>query len=386
MRAASRQAAKPMETQRKSAFIATSRPHSAVGESFAGVAGELSRKGFIVHLLVPKGQERGWPHSDGVLIHAWPSNRPIHLQDALFLRRLILDYKPAIFAANFGAVNLMTLLGWLYGVPVRVVWYHTLTSQMSLSGFRGLFLMKRKALVYRFATHFACVSIFAKSDLVTSYKVPADMCHVAYNCLRDPKEDSFGQPPRYISSRREQAHVLFICVARLDPSKGVTILIEALHQLQDIHQQIQVHFIGDGPARPRCEALIDRYGLKAVVTLHGALPHAEVLNAIAQSDCLILPSLSEAFGVVLIEAMAFGKPVIATRVGGIPEIVKHDQVGLLIEPNSPAALALAIRTLASDGELRAQLGRCGRQAFLERFEFSATVEKTADWLNSLQQK
>jgi glycosyltransferase involved in cell wall biosynthesis len=101
----------------------------------------------------------------------------------------------------------------------------------------------------------------------------------------------------------------------------------------------------------------------------------DVTRIFAASDVVVLPSVAEAFGLVLGEAMVMQKAVVATRVGGIPEIVEDGVTGILVPPASPAALADAILSLLRDPERRTQLGEAGRRRVIETFRFETMMER-----------
>ena len=119
--------------------------------------------------------------------------------------------------------------------------------------------------------------------------------------------------------------------------------------------------LGDGVLRSALKKEITDFGLDEIIEIKGFVPHGEVINYLNTSYVLILPSFSEGRGKVLIEAMAAAKPVIATCVGGIPEIVKDGINGLLVRPNDPSALAEALHKLLKDESLSIKLGEEGRR-------------------------
>jgi glycosyltransferase involved in cell wall biosynthesis len=139
-------------------------------------------------------------------------------------------------------------------------------------------------------------------------------------------------------------------IGRLDPVKRIPDLLAAVASLED---HFALHIFGHGSQREHLESLIDRLGITDRVTLHGAIanPHA----ALEQVDLLVLPSEAEGFGLVLIEAMASGVPVVATGVPGICDVVRHGKTGLLVPVAAPEALAAAIRRIAGDAPLRSVL-------------------------------
>ena len=129
--------------------------------------------------------------------------------------------------------------------------------------------------------------------------------------------------------------------------------------------------VREQPASGYLEASLARLpaDARARIRLHGKRPHDELPAFYRRADVLVVPSLSEAFGKPAVEAMASGLPVVATRVGGIPEVVADGETGLLVPPNDPVALAEAMGRLAADPALRARLGAAGRARAEERFSY-----------------
>jgi glycosyltransferase involved in cell wall biosynthesis len=159
-------------------------------------------------------------------------------------------------------------------------------------------------------------------------------------------------------------------IGRLDPIKDVPNLIAAVAQLQGL---AHLHIYGDGSDRPRIEAEIARQNLAANITLHGSIACPQI--ALAQSGLLVLPSLAEGFGLVLIEAMAAAVPIVASNVPGIADVIHPDQTGLLVPPSNPTALAAAIRRIITDHELRARLITAATNDLQQRFTWDVALKQ-----------
>ncbi|ASJ17242.1 glycosyl transferase [Thermococcus chitonophagus] len=140
-------------------------------------------------------------------------------------------------------------------------------------------------------------------------------------------------------------------VGRLEPRKGVSYLISAMRNVEG-----KLIIAGDGGLRPLLERKARE--LKIQARFLGKVSYSDLVYLYKAVDVFVLPSLSEAFGIVLIEAMASGTPVIGTSVGGIPEII--DGCGILVKPKNPSELAEAINTVLSNQEIAKKLGRLGR--------------------------
>jgi len=176
--------------------------------------------------------------------------------------------------------------------------------------------------------------------------------------------------------------VLF--VGRLVERKGVAHLIEAIARLGPAAGAPRLEIVGEGPERPGLEALAQRLGVANRVVFRGKIPADELQASYARAAVCVLPSVldargdTEGLGVVLLEAMNHGTPVIASRVGGIPDIVEDGVSGLLVPPGDADALAAAIRRVRDDPALARRLGEAGRRRLREQFSWPAIVQRWLD--------
>jgi glycosyltransferase involved in cell wall biosynthesis len=152
-----------------------------------------------------------------------------------------------------------------------------------------------------------------------------------------------------------------VCVARLHPDKGVDVLVEASARLRARGVDHQVVVVGAAqPGNDTYRRELDQRlaSVGSHVQLRGDVP--AVAPLLLSADVYVQPSRSEAFGLAILEAMSLGLPVVATRVGGVPELVVDDVTGLLVAPDDPVALADAIGVLLADPQRRAAMGSAGR--------------------------
>jgi len=156
--------------------------------------------------------------------------------------------------------------------------------------------------------------------------------------------------------------VEFIFVGELNKKvKGIDILMKALKKAARESLSISLTIVGTGPDKQYCKTYLEKNPeLQKRVTLGGTLTNKQAMEAIAQSDVLVLPSRTEGIPRVIIEAFLFGKPVIATRVGGIPDVVKDNENGILIQPGDSKELTRAILRVTNNTELREKLGTHAR--------------------------
>lgn len=180
---------------------------------------------------------------------------------------------------------------------------------------------------------------------------------------------------------REGTTVLF--VGRLYPEqKGLIPLIQAFAQVpRGLGLRLRVvgeDWGGLGPLTRLSQEL----GIQDRVVTTGPLSRATLLREYASADLFVLPSLFEPFGIVLMEAMASGLPIVATRVGGVPEVVQEGENALLVPPSDPTALANALVRLATDGALRARFSTFGR-TWVERFSWDRLIPEWVSLFESV---
>ncbi len=164
-----------------------------------------------------------------------------------------------------------------------------------------------------------------------------------------------------------------VCVGRLCEQKGQLLLLEAVHQLAAEGLRFKLVLVGDGPLHSEIAALIARLGLQDRVEITGWASSSEVRQHILASRAMVLPSFAEGLPVVIMEALALGRPVITTYVAGIPELVNPGVCGWLVPPGSVEALTAAMRAaLQLSVEQLEQMGSAGARRVAQRHD--ATVE------------
>ncbi|RMF00740.1 MAG: glycosyltransferase family 1 protein [Chloroflexi bacterium] len=176
---------------------------------------------------------------------------------------------------------------------------------------------------------------------------------------------------------------LVLFVGRIEPLKGVDSLLQATAILKerqpDLMTGVRVGIIGGNPAAPdaelaRLQTLHAQLQLDSTAEFLGAKDQSLLPDYYAAADLVVMPSRYESFGMVALEAMAVGTPVIASRVGGLAHLVQNGQTGYLTPPNCPQALAERMWQVLSDADLRARLGQQARE-HARRFEWSQVVDR-----------
>jgi glycosyltransferase involved in cell wall biosynthesis len=193
---------------------------------------------------------------------------------------------------------------------------------------------------------------------------------------------AFDELPSPTAPRERRADEPFrlLFVGRLVERKGVHVLLQAMAHLVE-RRAVELQVVGEGPERPRLEAASRALGLGERVEFTGAIPASELALRFSECDAFVLPAVRDAkgdvegLGVVLMEALLHGKPVIASESGGIVDIVRDGETGLLVASGDSAALAAAIERYMNDPELAAQLATRGRTHVLEEFSWKTITER-----------
>ncbi len=222
----------------------------------------------------------------------------------------------------------------------------------------------------REASFVVVVSDFGAGFLQRGFPESAHKIHRVYNGLDLSvfRSTTAGAKP-----------VRLLSIGRLIEKKGFKFLIEACRLLRSSGFSFVCQIVGEGPEHDRLQQTIQEYQLSDTVRLTGALPQTELVEIFSQSSIFVFPAVHDSVGdtdnlpTVLIEAMASSLPIVATRVAGIPEIVQHDENGILVPEKDPAQLADAIRVMAGDPALQERFGRASRRIAEEKFALVNTV-------------
>lgn len=190
--------------------------------------------------------------------------------------------------------------------------------------------------------------------------------------IRCGLDASFLQAPESPVPERPR----LVCVGRLCEAKGQLRLIEAAHRLAQEGVPFELVLVGDGPMRSAVEAAIDRRGLRDRVSITGYVSGDRVREEILRSRALVLPSFAEGLPVVMMEALALGRPVISTFIAGIPELITPGETGWLVPAGSVDELTRAMRdALAADPSALEAKGRNGRRRVAELHDIDTQAER-----------
>jgi glycosyltransferase involved in cell wall biosynthesis len=178
-----------------------------------------------------------------------------------------------------------------------------------------------------------------------------------------------GEPKPYSDTEPR-----LLCVGRLIPIKGHIVLLRAFAEAKRDLPQLQLDIAGRGPLEPALKALAKELGIDDSIRFLGHVNPVQA--AIERSSVVVVPSMGEGFGMVALEAMERGRPVIAARIGGLGELVRDGETGVLVPAGEAEPLRDAIVRLAGDLALAREMGDAGRQRALARFLQTTCTDRT----------
>lgn len=357
----------------RSIILAFKLDNSYKSKYFSALSSTMINKGYPVIVITPGKMEDKVLSDSSTVIYTWPSQQPTKIIDAIFLSKVIKKHKPFMILANFEAVNISMIVSWLMRVPFRFAYYHTSFNNPLLKvNFIVKYQVMRKALVYKFATMVMTVSSAMEYELQKIYAVPKQKIKLFYNAIEDHK---------IRNSLRDPHEKSIICVGGFKEGKGQDVLLKAMPKLLAYYPGLKLTLVGGGETETKIRDLVNELNIKDSVIFTGWISRLkEILFHVANADIAIVPSLYEAFPYVVVEAMSVGVPVIASNVGGIPEVIRDGNNGFLVNPDDPNLLAEKILLLLGNDELRKTMGQNARESFLTNFELKKAISKQADWL------
>jgi len=228
----------------------------------------------------------------------------------------------------------------------------------------------------RRADRIIAISQSLRRFLIEVEKAPADKIEVIPYGLDAEAFSRAAHPGAFRAEIGARENPLVGFIGRLTGQKGVDILLRAFALVERCHPTVKLILAGEGPDRPALSRLAKSLGLQRVMFLGWRDDAADIL---ADIDLLVVPSRWEGFGLVALEAMAMGKPVVASNVSALPEIVVPGQTGLLVPHGDAEELAEALGSILTDPKRAAEMGRAGRERVLKEFP----VERMAKRMSGL---
>ena len=280
------------------------------------------------------------------------------------LKRFIRDFKPDILHAHYASSY--GLLG-------------------ALSGFTPYFVSVWGSDVYAFPKKswlHAAVLKFALKRASRIFSTSRHMtAEVSQYTTRPLHTVPFGvDTEQFIPVTRSSlggAELVIGTVKTMEPHYGIEYLIRAFALLREQlpEQPLRLLIVGGGPQLGQLQQLATELGLETCCEFTGRVPYQQVIAYHQRLDICVVPSLRESFGVAVLEASSCAKPVIASKVDGLPEVVEHQQTGFLVGAKDVQALAQRLNQLCQDNELRQQMGANGRAMVMRRYHWPEQVQQ-----------
>lgn len=339
-----------------------------------------SRVALTVFAMRPDGPMRERYAAAGVRVIGTPPVRtlvaPTTARQAWRLARILREHGIDVVHTHDVYTN------WFVGVAARLAGRPLLTSKRWVGGRRGHLLLNRIA--YRMSHRVLANSVAVARTLVVDDGVARERVAVVPNFVEDAAfadlsdadrravRDAWGFP---------SGSPVVGCVARLRPEKGQAVLLRAAARLIERFPTMVVALVGDGPEETRLRALATELGIAGRVCFAGHRPNRP--NPHQLFDVSVLASDHEGFPNTVVEAMAAGRPVLASDVGGIPDAVDHGVTGLLTRPGDSAAVADALARLLGDPAEAGRMGSAGRATAWARFRTTTVIDRLTEVYTSL---
>ena len=340
---------------------------ASIGEILRCLVVTFVRQPFVTIKMVGLALKMGWRSDRGLLRHCAYAVEAVIL--ATWCRSENADHVHAHFGTNSAAIAM--LASRLTGSP------YSFTAHGSEEFEKAPLLSLDLKLTY--AAFAVCVSSFGRAQLMR-WSSPSLWNKIAVIHCGVDSGFLASNPPAVASAPR------FVCVGRLGEHKAQLILVEAVRRLRDADIHCEVVMAGDGPMRPQVEMAIQRTGLERQITITGWVPSERVRAEIIAARALILPSFSENMPVVIMEALALGRPVISTYIAGIPELVQTGITGWLVPSSDDAALANAMReALAATVDQLTAMGAAGRVHVNEHHDAFKEAKKLNELFESVNE-
>lgn len=346
-----------LDPKRFERVLFVSRPPTP-GDRAPEIVADLRRRGVAVHFLKRrfKYDPLAW----------WPMFEA--------LRRERID---VLHAHSFGQNAWASVIGRLTRVPAVIAHEHN----WAFTG-RALRPVIDRELIARFASTMIVVSQEARRRMIEVERISPDRLVLLPNGIRALPPGDGGAVRKELGIGPDDPVIGTVCILRSE--KALDVLVRAATLLATDFPRLRVLIVGDGPERGGLEALVEQLGLEDNVLLTGA--RTDVADVLAALDVAVLSSDYEGIPLSILEFMDAGKPIVATHVGGIPEVIEDEVHGVLVPPRDEAALAAAIGGLLRDTDAARQMGARARDRCRRDFSLDHTVERLQQLYERLHSK
>ena len=323
----------------------------------------------VVVTTAPRGRRPVTTTEDGVVVVRLPtwftlSNTPVNPWWAVQLRSVLRRHRIDVVHAHTPTPFMVDVAARAAGGRPLVVTSHSGSMVKGTGGVADLLVRTYERWVEP--------ATFARADRLIGVSPVAAAGNPGVAIVPPGVDSSRFVPPQ----RRSSLDVTYVGrMQRTSRWKGVHVLLDAFHVVLRHEPRARLVLVGDGDDVAQLRAQAERLGISESVVWRGSVSGDELVEAYQQAAVVVLPSLteSESFGMTLVEAMACGTPVVGSRVGGIPYVIRDGTDGLLVPPGDPDRLGKALVTLLGDAELGSRLGAAGREAAVARWDWKHSM-------------
>ena len=275
--------------------------------------------------------------------YTWKNKRPTKISDFIFLIKIIRKERPVLCISNFGSTNIVSIVSFIFRVKHRINYIHTTSKQLSADSkkhwIKKKILKYRKKIIYSLNNHLFTNSLGTKKDTMTYYGVSEKKIFIYPLLLENSilKYKSFQE--------RENS----ICiVGRLHPSKGHRELLYLFKNCLQNYPDLKLKIIGDGYLKPELIALSKKINIYESIVFTGNIPNKKINKIFSSSLISISASIDEAYGLVNIEALREGTPLICTKTAGSIDIINEGNNGLFINLNNQFSLSNSLEAILKE--------------------------------------
>jgi glycogen(starch) synthase len=355
-----------------------------------GLSRSLASLGHEVHVITLDFPGAPYEEHEGSLyIHRVPVSVPApSFHSWVLLFNHFFEKRAGRLAHEFGAPEVIHIHDWLTvpaGVaakhllrtPLVMTFHSTEASRSSNSPSAESAMVEGLEWWGSFeAARVIAVSGWMKSEVLTRLKIPEEKVDQIPNAVESLK---FEEPVDAKTTRATwnvgEGQKMITAVGRLTPQKGFDDLIRAYPAIRRAVPESRLVIVGEGHMRSELESIAEKENVRDGTTFAGFLSDGELVAVLKRSDVVVVPSRFEPFGIIALEAMAAGAPLVVSRVGGLAEIVEDSVDGIEVEPNNPSAIAAATVRILSDRELAARLATRGEEK-AKTYSWENTAKRT----------
>ena len=276
---------------------------------------------------------------------------------------------------NVKAPIVQTIHGVLADEYAQAALHGGLTLKQQLANLLMWQLAKHEEQAAKKSTLIVTISQYSKKKMLQYYDVDPAKIRLVPNGVDTDRFIPEGECEKIRRRVKLGSRQMVLFVGRLIPRKGVGYLIEAAKQVTKERKDTMFVLVGNGPMRLQLVSNIEAAGLKRNFVFLGDVSEEDLPQIYRCADVFVLPSIQEGQGIVLLEAQASGKPVVAFNVSGIAEAVKNKETGLLVKPGSSDELAQGILKILSDNSLQEKMGKKGREFVLRELSWDISARK-----------